>query len=125
MINIQQCDFIELKDLEVRCQIGVHTFEKTFSQRLKLDIKIYYDFRQINDEINDTIDYSVIVHDLKNILETQTFELLETFANFIAQWLNKNFKTIATDVLVKKYHIVPSVNYVSVRAFRWREETSS
>lgn len=121
MINIQHCDFIEIKDLEIVCQIGVHHFEKNFSQRLKLDIKIYYDFNHIKDEIHSTIDYSLIVHELKKLLETQTFELLETLANFIAEWLNAKFLTIATDVTVKKYHIVPSVNYVAVRALRWKE----
>lgn len=121
MINIQHCDFIEIKDLEIVCPIGIHHFEKNFSQRLKLDIKIYYDFNLIKDDIHSTIDYSLIVHELKNLLETQTFELLETLANFIAKWLNDRFLPIASDVTVKKYHIVPSAGYVAVRALRWKD----
>lgn len=125
MINIQHYDFIEIKDLEILSQIGVHHFEKQFRQCLKLDIKVYYDFQHIQDEITKTIDYTIIVHELKAIIESQTFELLETLANFVANWINKKFTTIACEVLIKKYHIVSSVNYVSVRAFRWGENRPS
>lgn len=125
MLDIHHYDFIEIKDLEILCLIGVHHFEKNFSQRLKIDIKIYFDFQKIQDHIDATIDYSLIVHDLKNLLETQTFELLETMANFIAEWLNQRFKTIATEVIIKKYHIVPSVSHVAVRALRWADSATS
>ena len=56
MVNIQHCDFIELKDLELPLQIGVHAYEKKMIQKLKIDVKIYCDFKEIHDDIHQTID---------------------------------------------------------------------
>ena len=88
MINLSQHDYIELNTLEMLCPIGVHQYEKTFFQRLKFDIKIFKDFSKIADHIDETVDYSIIQKELTDAMKNKHFELLETLANFTAEWIN-------------------------------------
>ncbi len=125
MINIQHYDFIELKDLEIPLFVGVHHYEKNLSQKLRLDIKIFCDFEKINDVIHETIDYSIIKPELMKLLKNTHFELIETFANFTANWINEKFNAIATEICVKKYHAVPDVSFVGVRALRFSKSKAS
>ncbi|HBB52657.1 MAG TPA: hypothetical protein DCZ80_01980 [Legionellales bacterium] len=124
MIDLSQHDYIELNTLEMLCPIGVHHYEKTFFQNLKFDIKIFKDFSNIPDTIDATVDYSIIQDELTKAMKNKHFELLETLANFIADWINQRFQTIACEVKVKKFYILPNVNYVAVRACRFASSAS-
>jgi len=121
MTNIDLYDFIELNDLEIPLCIGIHSYEKKMQQKLKLHIKIYCDFTQISDDIGSTIDYSIIKPELIAAINDASFALIETFANFTANWINKRFNAFATEVIVKKFHVIDKVNYVAVRALRFSD----
>jgi dihydroneopterin aldolase len=125
MINLSQHDYIEINTLEMLCPIGVHRYEKTFYQNLKFDIKIFKDFSDIPDKIDATVDYSIIQDELTKAMKNKHFELLETLANFIADWINIRFQTIACEVKIKKFHIVPDVSFVGVRACRFAGSASA
>lgn len=124
MINLSQHDFIELKNLELNCSIGVLNYEKTILQKLKLDIKIYKDFSLISDNIAQTIDYSSIRPGLVQATKDKHFELLETLANFCADWINQQFQSVACEIMIKKYFIVHGVDYVGVKACRFSKTLS-
>jgi len=119
MLNLTQHDYIELNNMELMCSIGVMNIEKNFLQRLTFDIKIYKDFSKIQDNLDETIDYSMIYSGLMTAIQDKHFQLLETLANFCIDWINQQFQSLACEIKIKKYHIVRNVDYVAVKALRY------
>ena len=111
-------DYIELANLELAVSVGVHAWEKSLKQKLKLDLIIFQDHRFLEDNIENTVDYDALYQTLQHVLSTRHFELIETIADFIAVWLLENHKIIGADVKIKKFHAIKGCAYVAARALR-------
>ena len=60
--------FLEIKDIKVWARVGVLLEERELGQLFSLDISIWSDFRKCTktDDINSTIDYAVLIKDIKS-----------------------------------------------------------
>lgn len=80
---------------------GVHEFERELGQRFYVDVEISADLTKagMSDKLTDTIDYSKTYEQIKFIMETQRFELLEAVGHKVATMVMDT--TIAEKVVVK------------------------
>jgi len=80
---------------------GVYEFEREQGQRFYVDAEIYADLSLAGstDNVEDTIDYTVVYTHIKEIMENHRFQLLEALSAHIAEVILQT--TIATEVTIK------------------------
>nr|WP_303802422.1 dihydroneopterin aldolase [Snodgrassella alvi] len=116
-------DTIFLHGLKAETLIGVYEWERQQQQSLIFDIDIGTDFQTsaLSDDIADTIHYAQVADDLRTDLATQKFLLLETLAEYVAQFILTRYQAEAVKVKVVKPGILPAVNEVGVMIERYRK----
>jgi FolB domain-containing protein len=82
-------DVIELRQLPVRCIVGVYPAERGTPQPLELDVALYLDTRKAAREgsLRDTVDYARLSGELRFLLETADFRMLETAAEALCRYI--------------------------------------
>ena len=86
-------DKIYVEDLRVKATIGIFDWEK----KIKQDVSISYEIPHDNvkaakaDAIEATTDYKSITKGIISFVENNKFELVETFAEKIAELVIKDF----------------------------------
>ena len=86
-------DKIYVEDLRVKATIGIFDWEK----KIKQDVSISYEIPHDNvkaakaDAIEATTDYKSITKGIISFVENNKFELVETFAEKIAEMVITNF----------------------------------
>jgi len=80
---------------------GVYEYEREQGQRFYVDVEICADLSLAGatDNVMDTIDYTVIYSQIKEIMENHRFQLLEALSDHIAEVILQI--TIATEVTIK------------------------
>lgn len=79
-------DRIELRGLTVRGNHGVFDFEKRDGQDFVIDVTLYTSVARAaaTDDLAETIHYGELAEDVAGIVENNTFDLIETLAERIA-----------------------------------------
>jgi dihydroneopterin aldolase len=75
---------------------GVYPEERKLGQRFNVSLSIYTDDKldsQIK-ELGDTVDYTLVYDEVKNIMEQRQFQLLEDCANTIIEKVFEKFELI-------------------------------
>ncbi|QRN92864.1 dihydroneopterin aldolase [Archangium violaceum] len=82
-------DVIELRQLPVQCIVGVYPAERGTPQPLELDVALYLDTRKSATEgsLRDTVDYARLSGELRFLLETADFRMLETAAEALCRYI--------------------------------------
>ncbi|MBP2642402.1 MAG: dihydroneopterin aldolase [Firmicutes bacterium] len=65
---------------------GVYEYEREQGQRFYVDVELSLDFGKAatSDDLSDTLNYVLVYQQIKDIVETQRFRLLEALAETIA-----------------------------------------
>jgi FolB domain-containing protein len=86
---VKRRDQIALRDLEVRCVIGLYPHERDNPQPLYIDLLMELNIdRAVREHaLSASVDYSVITTEIKFILGQAQFELLETAAHAICHFV--------------------------------------
>lgn len=76
---------------------GVHAEERSLGQRFIVSITLFIDDTKDNviRRLEDTIDYTKVYAEIKEIMESHQFQLLENCANTIADRLLENFALLS------------------------------
>ena len=71
-----------MRDLRIRCIVGVHTHERKVEQDLFVDVRLEFDFVRAAraDRIAHTIDYTRLADLLDEWTRREKFKLIETLA---------------------------------------------
>lgn len=79
-------DRIYIKDLALRCIIGVYPEERRERQDVVINVTLAGDFSAAgrSDDIADAVDYKVMKKNIIKLVETSAFNLIETLAERIA-----------------------------------------
>ncbi len=79
-------DKIHIRDLRLRCIIGVYPEERTNKQDVNIQITLFTDLRRAgqSDDLNDTVDYKTIKRKVVDMVEQSSFILVERLAQAIA-----------------------------------------
>lgn len=83
---------------------GLFESEKRDGQEFIVDVKIHADLSQAGkcDEIESTIDYGAVASRVKELIETDSFNLIERLAEVIAERLKMEFQISKIEVTVHK-----------------------
>ena len=84
---------------------GIYPEERKLGQRFNVSLSIYTDdvLDQKIKDLKDTVDYTKIYDEVKQIMEIQQFQLLEDCANTIIESILKKFPlVIGLKVIIEK-----------------------
>lgn len=96
---------IILEEIKAYSHVGVSEKERSKKQKILISVNIEPEKRysSIKDSIDNTINYSNIKTDVKNILKTGTFNLIETAAERVAHHIKRNYRVRNVTIYVKKF----------------------
>lgn len=123
MIGENAGDRIIIRDLRVRCIIGVNPEERVRKQRISIDVVLYTDLSRAGagDSLEDTVSYSDIARRIVDHAESSSYELIETLAEAIAGICLEPERVTKTEVLIKKPGGIKDAAFAGVQISRSRE----
>ena len=97
-------DKIYVEDLRVKATIGIFDWEKKIKQEVSISYEIPHDNKKAasEDAIEATTDYKSITKAIIAFVESNKFELVETFAERIAEMVIKDFNIAEIRLRVSK-----------------------
>lgn len=103
-------DKILLKGIQFYGYHGVSSVEREVGQKYAVDIEIPYDLKLAgkSDELKDTVNYSKVYKIVTEVGTTESFKLIETLAQKIADAILTNFPCIKS-VTVKVMKLTPPI----------------
>tara|TARA_Y100000310_G_scaffold341126_2_gene439257 strand:+ start:1118 stop:1438 length:321 start_codon:yes stop_codon:yes gene_type:complete len=105
-------DNIIIKGAIFQCNVGITEQEQQTKQEIIVDVTIQKDLNELNDNINNTLDYNQIHKEIKEKIENKTYQLIETIAEDIAQI------TKPATITVKKPGALQNTEYAAVTIIR-------
>lgn len=111
-------DYLHIKGLTVATRIGIHDWEQQIKQRLSIDLSIPYDMSQCQDQIENALDYDKLCSLITQIVETQSFKLIETVAETVASLVKNSFDVSQISVSVSKPNAIKNAKDILVSIVR-------
>jgi dihydroneopterin aldolase/D-erythro-7,8-dihydroneopterin triphosphate epimerase len=123
----QQADIIHVRDLLLRCVIGVFDRERHHRQDVLINLALHTDTRRAaeSDALADTVDYVDLRDQLCQYVEGSSFHLIEALAEGIAQICLRNPLVKCVDVTVDKPGALTFARSVAVQIRRVATATES
>ena len=93
-----------IKNLKVRCIIGVNTYEREHEQEIRMQLFLWTDIAKVSrsDNLEDTLDYSAIYKEVVERVEHSKFYLIERLAYEVATICLQHPLTHRAKVIVEK-----------------------
>ncbi|QGR02477.1 dihydroneopterin aldolase [Ehrlichia ruminantium] len=85
---------IQISDLIIFSQIGIHSWEKVLKQKLIINCDITLKSYNTICDLNDIINYAEFVNGLINFVSSKQFSLLETVALELMDYIMRDDKII-------------------------------
>ena len=87
-------DQIILKGIISECIIGINDYERKNKQKVIVNITIFHDFLNLDDDIEKTINYSDIYKFTKKFISGTNYNLIETLGDNLAKKIIEEFNII-------------------------------
>jgi 7,8-dihydroneopterin aldolase/epimerase/oxygenase len=113
-------DRIEIKGLQVAARVGVPDLERSVPQKLEVDLVLGGDFRELDDDLNQTSDYAAVSDWIRRECTSREFRLIESLADHLANGLLSGFPRVVSTTLTLRKFILPGTRDVSVVVTRAR-----
>jgi dihydroneopterin aldolase/D-erythro-7,8-dihydroneopterin triphosphate epimerase len=116
-------DKIYIRDLALRCIIGVNHDERTEKQDVIINVILFVDTRKAGqtDVLEDSVDYKNVKKTILSLVEKSTFLLIEKLAEEIAKVCLDDSKVQKVNVAVDKPGALRYTRSVAVEIVRTRE----
>ena len=116
-------DKIYIRDLSVRCIIGVNHDERTEKQDIIINVILFTDTRKAGqtDILEDSVDYKTVKKTILSLVEKSNFLLIEKLAEEIAKVCLDDSKVQKVNVTVDKPGALRYTRSVAVEIVRTRE----
>jgi FolB domain-containing protein len=116
-------DRIHIRDLLVRCILGIYPDERREKQDVIVNITLYADLRKacLSDDIDDTVDYKTIKKNVLQLVQQSECFLVERLAERIAELALETAAVQRVDVSVDKPGALRFARSVAVEISRLRE----
>ncbi len=114
-------DKIFIKDLELMMSIGIYEHERAKKQRVIVNIKAFVEPPAMgwqNEDIKESVSYEELVNEITELPKSQHFELVETFAEKIAQSCLGKTNVKSVNIHIEKPDIIEGVESVGVEITR-------
>ena len=97
-------DRIFIRELALRCIIGIYPEERREKQDIVIDVAMHCDLRKAgrSDDLNDTVDYKAIKKAILKLVENSSFQLIESLAENIADIALANDKVQQVVISIDK-----------------------
>ncbi|MBN2710815.1 MAG: dihydroneopterin aldolase [Planctomycetes bacterium] len=117
-----ELDHIHIRDLRLRCVIGLYEWERKEKQDVIVNITIHADLTAAgrSDNLDDTVDYKAIKKEIITFVEGSGFNLVEALAEGIADICLGNEKVMGCEVTVDKPGALRFARSVAVEISRER-----
>ena len=89
-------DAIELRGIHCYGYHGRHPEERRLGQRFTVDLDLRLDLSPagVNDDLERGVDYSAVIRLARSIVEGESYELIETVAERLAQAILRDFSAV-------------------------------
>ena len=116
-------DKIYIRDLAIRCIIGVNQDERTEKQDVVINVILFTDTRKAGrtDALADSVDYKRVKKAILSLVESSEFLLIEKLADEIAKVCLDDSKVQKVNVTVDKPGALRYTRSVAVEIVRTRE----
>jgi FolB domain-containing protein len=104
MVDERELDKIHIRDLTLRCIVGINDDERTKKQDVTINIALEADLfsARMSDDIKDTIDYKAVKQRVVTMVEESSYFLVERLAERIAELCLDDSKVERVRVTVEK-----------------------
>jgi len=112
---------IQIRDLKIRCIVGVHLHERKSEQDLIIDLDLDLDFSNAakHDSLDYTLDYTLIAERLEAFCQHEKFQLIETLAVRACDLILEDWKQVRKcRIVIKKPMALPQAAYAGVTVER-------
>lgn len=122
----RQLDKIHIRDLLLRCVLGVYEREREDRQDVQLNITLYADLKSAcrKDSIEETVDYKAIKQQVMALVEGSSFRLVEGLAQAVADKCLEHPRVERVKVVVDKPGALRFARSAAVEIVRDRDETA-
>jgi len=116
----ERLDRIHIRDLSLRCIIGVYDEERREKQDVVINITLYGDLRKAceSDDVADTVDYKTLKKKVIALVEQSSCRLIEHLAEQIAQVCLSDSRVVRAVVCVDKPAALRFARSVAVEIVR-------
>ena len=113
-------DQLKLNGIEVECIIGDQPEERENEQRLLVDVALDIDLADAaaSDRLDDTVDYALLVGNIREALEDAQCRLLERAAGVVADVCLSDPRVERVTVGVRKFGSVSGLGSAEVKVTR-------
>jgi len=120
----QTLDRIHIRDLSVRCLVGINEWEKKKKQQLSISITLYVDLKKagLSDDIEDTVNYRPLKNSIVDLVESNQFDLIERIAELVAEQCLSDIRVKRADVYVDKLGALRFARSVAVEITRYQDK---
>lgn len=102
--------------LELMASVGIFEIEKRYQQRVivSIDLDVVDGYDGVSDQLADVFDYGPVITQVRNIVESDHFQLIETLAEHIARSCLLDDRVKLVRVKLEKPDIVPGCQSVGI-----------
>jgi dihydroneopterin aldolase/D-erythro-7,8-dihydroneopterin triphosphate epimerase len=116
-------DKILIKDLRLRCILGIDEFERREKQDVTINVVIWSNLTEAakTDDIRKTVDYKEITKRIIRLVESSEFRLVETLAEKVAESCLEHARIQKVKVTVEKPGALRFARSVGVSILRKKD----
>lgn len=124
MSNENMHDRIHIRDLLVRCIVGIYPEERHEKQDVIINLTLHADLRNAGttDNIDDTVNYKTIKKQVLTMIQQSEYFLLEKLADEIAQIALRDERVQQVEVSIDKPGALRFARSVAVEIHRNRSD---
>lgn len=122
-MNSPSLDRIYIRDLLVRCIVGIYDEERREKQDVIVNVVMHADLSAAgaSDDIEDTVNYKTIKKEILGMAQKSEFFLIEKLAAEVAAIALKNPRVAQADVTIDKPGALRFARSVAVEISRTRD----
>ncbi len=96
--------FLSIENIELWARVGVLEEERELGQLFNLDIFLWLNFDQCikDDDLNLTIDYSILINDIKTHSKKISFFTIEKYSNEIVELIKTKYHPNRIKIILTK-----------------------
>jgi dihydroneopterin aldolase len=115
-------DRVVVADLRVNCIVGVRPHEREVAQDVLISVEVATDVSHAarTEQLGDTIDYSALSRQIRDVAVGGRFQLIETMAERVAALVLAAASTASVDVTIKKPAAIADGRHAAVKITRAR-----
>ena len=122
--SLRDCRRLFLRDYELSINIGVHAFEKTAEQRVRLNVDLYIPLALSTpkaDELHEVVDYDFMRRSIAERVARGHIHLQETLCDDVLAMMLAHPRVRAACVSTEKPDVYPDCDAVGCEVFGIKE----